>query len=132
MSLNPYGLFKLTHEKYKKQRKIENKIQARVVFVDLPTLRTSAAHTTADTTIPRSLLIPVSDHPLMITNMRKEWAVAKVELVDGLYSPACVTVKVVLDHFAIGVIGSFAAVGLMHAVYWRGFISREYRLSKRR
>lgn len=68
----------------------------------------------------------------MITNTRKEWAVTKVELVDGLYPSTCVTVKVVFDHLAIGVIGSFSAVGIMHAVYWRGFISREYRLSKRR
>lgn len=69
-----------------------------------------------------------ADHPLMISNMRKDWDVSKVELVDGLYPPASVIIKVVLDHLAVGVIGSFSVIGIMHAVYWRSFISRESRL----
>ena len=67
----------------------------------------------------------VIDHPLMIENTWKEWSITKTEIADGFYPPVCATTRMVLDHLAVGVVGSFCVVGIMHLILWHRFISGE-------
>lgn len=66
-----------------------------------------------------------TDHPVLIPKMWDEWGLAQVELADGFYPSVCVTLRVAFDHMAIGVLGSFSVVTVMHAVLWNDFISGE-------
>eukprot|EP00752_Nemacystus_decipiens_P017729 g15897.t1 len=52
--------------------------------------------------------------PLVIPATRREWrTLARVEVADGLYSPACATARLVFDQFAVAAVVSFAVVGIM-------------------
>lgn len=69
--------------------------------------------------------VPVTDHPLMIENSWEEWPLTKTEIADGFYQPVCVTMRIVIDHLAVGVLVSFATVGIMHSILWHRLISGE-------
>eukprot|EP00904_Undaria_pinnatifida_P003159 jgi/Undpi1/12844/HiC_scaffold_7.g02511.m1 len=61
--------------------------------------------------------------PLMVTNTQQDWGITRVKLADGLYPSVCATLKVVSDHLAVGVVASFSAISVLHAIYWQRFIS---------
>lgn len=69
------------------------------------------------------VLLPLTDHPVLIPKMWDEWTLARTELADGFYPSVCVTLRVAFDHLAIGVLASFSVVSVMHIVLWDDVIS---------
>ena len=68
----------------------------------------------------------------MVTNTQQDWGITRVELADGLYPSVCATLKVVSDHLAVGVVASFSAISVLHAIYWQRFISGESILTEKK
>lgn len=64
---------------------------------------------------------------MLVESLHEIWAPTKTELADGFYRSKCLTLRVLLDHFAIGTFVSFMAVGLLTSVFWHQFITGEGR-----
>lgn len=67
----------------------------------------------------------VVDQLLMIGTTWEEYSLTKTEIADGLYPPVCATTRMVVDHFAVGVMISSTVVGIMHSNLWHRFTPGE-------
>lgn len=65
----------------------------------------------------------VTDSAVFIVSTRQDWNIISLEVSDGFYHPVCAITRVVLDHFNVAALESFAVVGLTYAIYWAPFIS---------
>lgn len=63
-----------------------------------------------------------TDHPATLARVRREWSISKAEVADGFYPPVCAAVRVVFDHLAVGVFGSFSVTGIMYGILWHHFL----------
>lgn len=61
----------------------------------------------------------------MLVGSHEGWPLTKLEIADGFYTSRSATVRFVIDHFAVAVVLSFAAVGITHVAFWGTFISGE-------